>query len=37
MEFDDQMQRSFGTDDLGTVSAEGLASWIEHMRVAFGL
>ena len=37
MEFDDQMRRFFGTDDLGTVSAEGLASGIEHMRVAFGL
>jgi len=37
MEFDDQMRRFFGTDDLGAVSPEGLASGIEHMRVAFGL
>lgn len=37
MEFDDQMRRFFGTDDLGAVSPEGLASGIEHMRVEFGL
>jgi len=37
MEFDDQMRRFFGTDDLGAVSPEGLVSGIEHMRVAFGL
>lgn len=37
MEFDDQMRRFFGTEDLGAVSPEGLASGIEHMRVAFGL
>jgi len=37
MEFDDQMRRFFGTDDLGAVSSGGLASGIEHMRVEFGL
>ena len=37
MEFDDQMRRFFGTDDLGAVSPEGLASGIEHMRGEFGL
>lgn len=37
MEFDDQMRRFFGTDDLGAVSSEGLASGIERMRVEFGL
>lgn len=37
MEFDDQMRRFFGTDDLGAVSPEGLASGIERMRVEFGL
>ena len=37
MEFDDQMRRFFGTDDLGAVSPEGIASGIERMRVEFGL
>ena len=37
MEFDDQMRRFFGTDDLGAVSSEGLASGIERMLVEFGL
>lgn len=37
MEFDDQMRRFFGTDDLGAVSPEGLASGIERMLVEFGL
>jgi hypothetical protein len=37
MEFDDQMRRFFGTDNLGAVSPEGLAGGIEHMRVEFGL
>jgi len=37
MEFDDQMRRFFGTDDLGAVSPGGLTSGIEHMRVEFGL
>ena len=37
MEFDDQMRRFFGTDDLGAVSSEGMASGIERMLVEFGL
>ena len=37
MEFDDQMRRFFGTDNLGAVSPEGIASGIERMRVEFGL
>ena len=31
MEFDDQMRRIFGTDDLGAVSPEAMASGIERM------
>ena len=37
MEFDGQMRGFFGTDDLGAVSSEGLASGIERMLVEFGL
>jgi hypothetical protein len=37
MEFDDQMRRFFGTDDLGAVSPEVMASGVERMRVEFGL
>jgi len=37
MEFDDQMRRFFGTDDLASVSPEAMASGIERMRVEFGL
>jgi hypothetical protein len=37
MEFDDQMRRFFGTDELGAVSPEGMASGIERMLVEFGL
>lgn len=37
MEFDEQMRRFFGTDDLGAVSPEGIAIGIERMRVEFGL
>lgn len=37
MEFDDQMRRFFGTDDLGTISPEAMASGIERMQVEFGL
>ena len=37
MEFDDQMRRFFGTDDLGNVSPEAMASGIERMQVEFGL
>ncbi|GGN46579.1 hypothetical protein GCM10011349_13900 [Novosphingobium indicum] len=37
MEFDDQMRRFFGTEDLGNVSADAMASGIERMQVEFGL
>ena len=37
MEFDDQMRRFFGTDDLGAVSPAAMASGIERMQVEFGL
>lgn len=37
MEFDDQMRRLFGTDDLGAVSPAALAGGIERMQVEFGL
>ena len=37
MEFDDQMRRFFGTDDLGAVSPAVMASGIERMQVEFGL
>ena len=37
MEFDDQMRRFFGTDDLASVSPEAMASGIERMQVEFGL
>ena len=37
MEFDDQMRRFFGTDDLGAVSPAALASGTERMQVEFGL
>ncbi len=37
MEFDDQMRRFFGTDDLGAVSPEAMASGVERMQVEFGL
>lgn len=37
MEFDDQLRRYFGTDDLSAVSEAVLASGIERMSVDFGL
>lgn len=37
MDFDDQLQRYFGTTDLAAIRPEALASGIEHMRVDFGL
>lgn len=37
MEFDDQMRRFFGTDDLASISPESMASGIERMLVEFGL
>ncbi len=37
MDFDDQLRRFFGTDDLDTLTPAALAGGVEHMRVAFGL
>ncbi|ASK89467.1 hypothetical protein [Sphingorhabdus sp. SMR4y] len=37
MDFDDQLQRYFGTADLAAIQPEALAAGIEHMRVDFGL
>ncbi len=37
MDFDDQLQRYFGTTDLASVHAEAMAAGIEHMRVDLGL
>ena len=37
MEFDDQMRRYFGTEDLGTATPAVLESGIERMLVDFGL
>ncbi|MCP5397313.1 MAG: hypothetical protein H6918_11395 [Sphingomonadaceae bacterium] len=37
MEFDDQLRRFFGTDDLASLSPAGLAAGIEKLQVDFGL
>jgi hypothetical protein len=37
MDFDDQLQRYFGTADLSSVQPEAMSAGIEHMRVDFGL
>lgn len=37
MDFDDQLRRFFGTDDLDTLTPAALAGGVEHMRVEFGL
>lgn len=37
MDFDDQLRRYFGTDDLAALKPEALAAGIEHMRVDLGL
>ena len=37
MDFDDQLQRYFGTTDLAAIQPEALGAGIEHMRVDFGL
>ena len=37
MDFDDQLQRYFGTTDLSAIQPEALAAGIEHMKVDFGL
>lgn len=37
MDFDDQLRRFFGTEDLDTLTPDALAGGVVHMRVAFGL
>jgi hypothetical protein len=37
MDFDDQLQRYFGTADLSAIQPEAMEAGIEHMRVDFGL
>jgi len=37
MDFDDQLQRYFGTTDLTAIEPEAMNAGIEHMRVDFGL
>jgi len=37
MEFDDQLRRFFGADDLGDVSPSAMAAGIDRMKVEFGL
>ena len=37
MDFDDQLQRYFGTTDLSSITVPALASGIERMTVDFGL
>ncbi|WP_417621075.1 hypothetical protein [Parasphingorhabdus sp.] len=37
MDFDDQLQRYFGTADLSAIQPETMEAGIEHMRVDFGL
>lgn len=37
MDFDDQLQRYFGTEDLSSIHPEAMSAGIEHMQVDFGL
>ena len=37
MDFNDQLRRFFGTDDLDALTPAALAGGIEHLRVEFGL
>lgn len=37
MDFDDQLRRYFGTEELGAISAGALAAGIERMQVDLGL
>ena len=37
MDFDDQLRRYFGTDDLGTLNPEAVAAGVERMHVDLGL
>jgi len=37
MNFDDQLQRYFGTTDLASITPESVMGGVEHMQVDFGL
>ncbi|MFC0204845.1 hypothetical protein [Novosphingobium soli] len=37
MDFDDQLRRYFGTDDLATIAPATLEAGIDRMRVDFGM
>ena len=37
MDFDDQLRRYFGTNDLSAIAPEALAAGVERMGVDFGL
>lgn len=37
MDFDDQLRRYFGTDDLTTIAPSTLETGIDRMRVDFGM
>lgn len=37
MDFDDQLRRHFGTDNLASLTPDALASGIEHLQVELGL
>jgi len=37
MDFDDQLRRYFGTDDLATIAPTTLETGIDRMRVDFGM
>lgn len=37
MNFEDQLRRYFGTSDIASIPADGLAAGAEHMLVNFGL
>lgn len=37
MDFDDQLRRYFGTDDLSTIAPTTLETGIDRMRVEFGM
>lgn len=37
MDFDDQLRRYFGTDDLSTIAPTNLEAGVDRMRVDFGM
>jgi hypothetical protein len=37
MDFDDQLRRYFGTDDLGAITPAALEAGIDRMKVDFGM